>query len=315
MMGLMGTYLAAAMKNIWKARQYGYAHLSRAGLGNQLFSWARCELYCRNNSIPMIAPQWLQPKIGPFLRKERYKRIYYGMFNQDGYITGLRRIYLLYRTAILAEGQDSGGATDQGRSIIIKFSGLGNYYQDIINEHVYIKRRLECITRPAHKEIPAELNSPHIAVHVRRGDITRLPYGQPPPPQARNGGLDDRWYIKAIQDIRDAAGWSIPVVYYSDGWPEELKTLLSLPDTTLAHKASAIADIWRMSRASLIVGTPGSTFSGWAAYLGATPSIWMPLCFRFDLAASGLHTEIFTDYHGQLSDASKQGIERWLNSK
>src|SRR5262245_16094370 len=72
-----------------------HAVLPRAGLGNRLFPWARCVIYAHLHALPVIAPSWVQMKVGPLVRGEIDLRLYHNLFHVNPtHIRGLKRAYL-----------------------------------------------------------------------------------------------------------------------------------------------------------------------------------------------------------------------------
>ena len=75
---------------------YVYPVLGKTGMGNMLFMWAEAFIYSRMNEATMIAPVWCRfSRVGPWLRRERYKRFYGGEITNQGYISGIKRFFLL----------------------------------------------------------------------------------------------------------------------------------------------------------------------------------------------------------------------------
>jgi hypothetical protein len=66
------------------------------------------------------------------------------------------------------------------------------------------------------------------------------------------------------------------VTIFSDGRPNELGALLSLPNVDLAPPAPAIVDMLCMARARVVVTSGISSFSMWAAFLGEALAINYP---------------------------------------
>ena len=63
------------------------ANLPHGGLGSRLFAWANSVVFSYKNNIPLLSPRWYQLKtIGPFLRKEEDKRMYFNLFNKKNAI-------------------------------------------------------------------------------------------------------------------------------------------------------------------------------------------------------------------------------------
>ena len=97
------------------AKTWVHAAVGRTGLGNMLFSWARAEVFSHALSLPMLAPQWVKPKVGPLLRGERDLRYYTSSFSSDGYVTGFNRLaILLFSKRINGEATDFGTFQSRG---------------------------------------------------------------------------------------------------------------------------------------------------------------------------------------------------------
>src|SRR5258705_11167494 len=64
-------------------RSLVHARLPRGGLGNKLLVWARATVFGRLNKLPVITTGWADVKIGPLLRRERFKRYYFGYFRRQ----------------------------------------------------------------------------------------------------------------------------------------------------------------------------------------------------------------------------------------
>jgi hypothetical protein len=68
----------------------------------------------------------------------------------------------------------------------------------------------------------------------------------------------------------------MPAFVVSDGRDEELADLLGEPHVRRAGIGSAIGDILLLSRARVIIGSGGSSFSAWASFLGERPIVTIP---------------------------------------
>ena len=62
----------------------------------------------------------------------------------------------------------------------------------------------------------------------------------------------------------------------SDGQPHELRELLDEPGVELVTPASPISDMLLLSRAEVLIGSGGSSFSAWASFLGGMPTVSHP---------------------------------------
>lgn len=253
---------------------YGYPVLQRAGLGNMLFSWARCVTWCRTNDQPMIAPRWRKIRIGPYLRGEREKRRYHECFTNPGDVGGLRRLALLALGRRVPETALPLEDADGPRPTVVVFEEMRDCYEPLIGHHALIRDEIERMTEPRFLPEDSE-DDPYIGVHVRRGDFL-----EPDDPQvlkqgAHNYRLPVEWYVSAVQNLREEMSFQAPVRVFTDGSREQVSDLLDLPETTISRGARAITDLLSLSRSRVMIGS-GSSFSMWASFLGQVPSVWFP---------------------------------------
>src|SRR5438874_7065079 len=110
-------------------RVYAYASLGRTGLGNMLFPWARCEIFAARHCLPILAPQWTQPKIGPLLRSERDWRFYTGLFDNSSYIHGLQKILLIATARKISEHKAEAPECFGRDWVIVVFRGMERLFQ------------------------------------------------------------------------------------------------------------------------------------------------------------------------------------------
>lgn len=264
------------------ARLYAYAALMRAGLGNRLFPWARSEVFARDQGLRLLAPNWVQAKLGPFLRRERDKRLYLGQFDNSGYVRGLRRLWILKTYDHLLESRIEADPQWRqkaaGRNTLAVFEGMKGWFDPIVHERDYILRRLTQVISPRIRQMLAEAPARlPIVAHVRRGDMSRqYEIGEPFTYQKEAYSFPTYWFRRCIENVRAALGQEAPVLIFSDGWPEQLADLLSMPKVSFASPGPAIHDILLMSRARILITSGNSSFSGWAAFLGGMPSLWYP---------------------------------------
>lgn len=249
----------------------GYADVGRSGLGNMLFPWARCVLWCDQNKMPMVAPLWFRIRVGPYLRRERDKRSYQRYFKPDVQMTGIRRLLALTTLPRLPEPDSPMNSVQ--RSGVVLFRGMGKLFCDLRGHAETIAASLVRITRPQYR--PAPRNEPSIAVHVRLGD-----FSVPSAPSVLQAGhhnyrLPVDWYVGALKTLRARLGELWPAVLFSDGPTSELEPLLREPNVVRASGRHAITDLIAMSRSTVLIAS-GSTFSMWASYLGQVPTIWYP---------------------------------------
>jgi hypothetical protein len=227
----------------------------------------------------MLGPRWFQPRIGPYLRRERDKREYFRLFSNRRYVGGLKREFIL-RTArreLVREDADPAAVAARQTTVFI----FGNALQS--NErrqfhHVYghgprLRQELQAITRRRYQ--PQVLPVPHVALHVRLGDFGRASSRESLKQGASNARLPFEWYADMLLGMRRLLGEELPAVLYSDGADEELGSLLRLPALRRAPRQESVTDLLSIAQASLLIGS-GSGFSLWGAFLGQVPRLCFP---------------------------------------
>ena len=225
----------------------GWLRLSGAGLANCLFVAARAFLLGKQLNASVLSPTWAKFSIGPYLRRESDKRHYIGLFKPCG-ITGWQKLFLII-------------ASKFSSNRVIKVSGLGNYFTDLHADAESVRDYISSLI--SHKILNTVIQSnlkDSVAIHIRLGDYTsknRIPLS---------------WYASIINEIHQIAP-ERKIHIFSDGKPEELADILSLPNTSLAFFGNALADIMAISQCALVVASD-STFSAWGAFLGNKPIVF-----------------------------------------
>ena len=274
----MGTPLAAPQAAPLQSALYGYADVGSYGLAHSLLAWARCRLWCDRHDVPMLAPSWLhiQHRIGPLLRKERDSRQYHRLFHFPGYVTGIRRAWLLSTSSRhCAENIDFVQRPLNGRQGVVVFRNRlvdneETHFREVIGYGIQLRSALTHMTRPEFR--PMQVVAPHIALHVRMGDFLE--------PKSldhlRSGGKNSRlpisWYCNMLVDLRQRIGACVPARVYSDGSDAALEALLALPEVRRSPRQPSVTDLLMLAQASVVISS-GSGFSMWGAFLANAPRI------------------------------------------
>lgn len=228
------------------------------GLANCMFVAARAYIIAQTNHWQLVSPTWFKLSIGPYLRGEKDKRHYLGLFKKQG-ISGLKKCCLLIF------GRKFHKQTNTVKKGVITVNGLGNYFEDLLPHYDLIFSYFIEITRKTIlRKICNEDFSRIIGVHIRLGDY--IPSLRVP--------ID--WYKNLIDQINQTFPDRFNFFIFSDGTDQELIDLLKKENVSRAFLGNALADIWALSRCKLIIGSD-STFSGWGAFLGQVPIIY-PNC-------------------------------------
>jgi hypothetical protein len=258
---------------------YCYADVGRFGLAHSLSAWARCVIWAQKHDVEMLAPIWLRPRIGPYLRRERDKRFYAKLFRKGTATSGLKRARLL----LLAERVAAGQAYPElpiapNKDIIVQFENTPGdnerrFFPLLVGHHDLVRAQLLDITKPQFH--PATGMPAHIAIHVRLGDFSAIPDAATLASGATNVRLPMEWYADRLAALRAQLNADLPAILYSDGSDDALQPLLSIAGVTRAPAQESITDLLAMGQAAALISS-GSGFSLWGAYLGGAPRLCHP---------------------------------------
>lgn len=225
------------------------------GLANCLFVYSRAIILEEKYGYKLINPTWERFGIGQYIRNEKDKRNYFGLFNQDG-INGLRK-YLLLLFGKKTELQNEIKRNSIFPQLLV-VEGLTDYFIPLIPHHQLLRDRILKAAK-CHSTITESDN--FIGIHIRLGDYS----------QDRRTSLD--WYKKQILRIKNVTQNKAEFLLFSDGSDTELKSILEIDKVKKCFAGNALSDIITLSNCSFIIGSD-STFSGWAAFLGQKPVIF-----------------------------------------
>jgi len=243
------------------------------GLGNLMFTWARCLAASQRHGWRMIWPTWQSFKPKNWRVNPYDHRTYSDLFRpNDRYVSGWRKPWYLARYRWISEQQ----ALDEGAppGSVVEFRGMEDKFAPFVEDHELVYGELLKIARPEHLEAFSDPDPAPIGIHVRRGDfVQQASYRDML--DIDNSVLPLAWYIEALQAVRARAGRDVPAYVFSDGTEEELTELLALPAVRRVDYGSGLGDMLGLSRSRLLIAS-GSTFSMWGSYLGQVPTIWHP---------------------------------------
>jgi len=233
-----------------------------AGLGNGLFPWARAELFARGSNVPVLAPQWTRIRIGPYLRREPEKRRYGGFFRSPEHVRGPSRAAISAFARRMREGESESvyaRAKESHWPSVVRFEGIGDLFAPLANEHAFVR-----------------YDGPFIAMHVRRGDLTRQGFTQRALLEVKQF-TPLSWFVAMAHAARRSdSARKRPIVVFTDGSAQEVAELLAVDGVLLHSGPCAITDLWTMTRAAALFASGFSTFGMWASYLGGMPTIYAP---------------------------------------
>ena len=234
--------------------------LGGAGLGNLLFPLSRAYIYSLKFKGVLMPPIWPSLKIGPIIRGEKEKRTYIGMFKPTLSIRlNLGLINLLNRSIKEHDFLLMKPSEQSQKNATVVVAGLRNLFSDLLGYNDQLLAFFLSISSKKVIDLYQNFNSENIGVHIRLGDYNesvRTPL---------------EWYESVILKLQESSKYKhLNFIVFSDGNDDDLKTILCLPNCIRIQKADALADILRLSKCQIIVGS-NSTFSAWSAFLGNKP--------------------------------------------
>jgi len=233
-----------------------------AGLGNLLFPFSRAYIYSRKTNADLLFPIWPSAKIGPFLRFEKEKRSYIDTFKYN-FISRTKLQFKNLANKTISEEVYIANKKhfDSSQKITVEVKGLANFFDEL---HGYNEELLQLFLQVASNKVAQQyrcFDENSIGIHIRLGDYhedARTPIS---------------WYKHTIASLQATKEFeNSKFIIFSDGKDDELEEILNLPNCTRVSNPNALADILRLSKCRLIIGS-NSTFSAWAAFLGKKPFI------------------------------------------
>jgi hypothetical protein len=274
-----------------KSKSYIYPLLPKTGLANMLFVWGRAEVASIIHNMPIIAPQWIKIfRFGPWRRREKDKRYYFGDFVNDKYISGIRRLMLLAFGKRVPEESLFETHYHSLHPSIFVFEGYKEYFNPLLVHGDFLHIRLLEITNPKIVTSIHNCKERFIGVHVRRGDFKHV-----------NQIIPTEWYANTCREIRNHFGHQLKIKIFTDAHRYELGPLLELANSEVVEGKAAIHDLLMLAKSRIIVGTSLSTFSLWASFLGKCLTFWPPV--SPGVYGYGLHTNqhITADWNGKFN--------------
>lgn len=220
----------------------------------------------------MLSPTWAQLAVGPLLRGETDLRHYSDLFRAGSdEVTGPRKLLV----QLGSRKEDEAGnslTTANGRPALKVFAGEQERFFHLNGWHEFLGSELRAITQPRWIKAAEQVKDVAIAMHVRMGDFV----GGEADPENPHRRVPHTWFAESLKAIRKAVGFPVSATIVSDGKESELRELLDQENVTLVRTGSAIGDLFVLASSKVLIGSAGSSFSAWAAFLGQMPSIAHP---------------------------------------
>lgn len=298
---------------------FGVCRFFGSGMGNLLFPWARAMVAAKKDGLVEIWPTWRQVFHSDGLRDAlkgalglyglRGLRDYSRLFSPTGgQIAGLPKLRLMMTRKRVSEEDYSPERLADIEGSIVFFKGERNRFADILTDHSLLRTELLKRCRLDLREVKSFDFSGSISIHVRLGDFQWVGPSEEIKRWVSNVRLPLSWYVEKIAHLRRRLGASAPVYLFSDGKDAELAEILTLPNCRRLGFGNALADLFAMARANVLISS-GSSLNRWAAFLGRPPAIHfrgtLPTRLYYDQPAS----EVESDPGEELPEAFLQAVE------
>lgn len=245
-------------------KTYVLADLNTAGLCNLLLVWSKAFVFAYVNGLPLYVHGWGNIRIGPWIRREKSKRFYGRYFHRNTCHIKHAIICKFNQSALEYEPMLEMMRSSRRKAYIFNtvpnkgdyFLGLREHRERIVSGFLkMLKSQYINNSYARHKK--------HIGLHVRRGDFKIVESSVTPL----------SYFINVVNEIRSIYQSNIPVTIFSDGDESELTDLLDLTNVELYQSGVDITDLITLSKLSIIVPSPGSTFSLWAGFISSADII------------------------------------------
>jgi hypothetical protein len=255
-----------------------------AGLGNELYPWAKAFLASQVLNAEPVHPAW-------GLNQRHYHRDF-GTSRLDWVMQGMARLALpvvrFDEAAYRATGKDdyqdavtvfaAAKGLDRRRHFVFSAEGMWGGFLAIRKARVFVLAEL-LKARGAVQNVHAIMRQAQsgkilIAVHIRRGDFQDL-NGKMDYRGRFNAALPLEWYSATCRSIKRTLGDQVQFLLLTDARPDEVRSFIDefRPLTTFHLQQTSCSDLLLMSFADSIVCSV-SSYSMWGAFLSNAPYIW-----------------------------------------
>lgn len=275
-----------------------YVDFPKAGLGNLMLVWARARIFSYLNNLPMVVASWWGFRKGAWWRNERKKRLYWGYFKENSILerTKIGLLRRTYRTIFDPEVKKLQLSNQPTVYCFREITPDPDLFKDIRPHRDFIRHELESLLQPTIRRKLASIETPAIAVHIRRGDF-----------KIRETLTPVSFFVDGIAFIRRVTARQWPVTVFTDAAPGEIADLLAIKGVKLATENPDIVDILAMAKSRFILLSQSSTFSYWAAFLSDAVVIKPEQDWQNDLRPEEVNRQKF---EGKVNFGDKASLQR-----
>ena len=247
-----------------------YVKFPKIGLGNLLLHWAKGFAFAKKYNLELYKSSWWAFRPGPWLRREKNKRVYWGYLKEDSFIQKISLFFFKLKAEKIYEPSEK---VNSGKNILYifkKFHVDGDYFKEAKPYRDELKQEIYKMLEPRLKKKLEQFDPPEIGIHIRRGDFKLGSYITP-----------NQFFIDVITRIRKECNRNLHVTVFTDAADNELQDIFSLPNVTRAESKADILDILLLSQSKICILSISSTFSLWAGFLSEGivikhPEEWHP---------------------------------------
>ena len=231
----------------------------------------------------MLAPHWVQPRIGPLLRggidlKAYHRQILLmGLFRDaDNYISGAKRLFvesIMNRIDEPDIHEIMRGDQPMIKNRIITFKGDNGRFQYLNGLSDYFLMELRRITAKKWINFVDNFGDVPIGINVRLGNDFIQAQSSSDFYSKEAVKTPVKWFVDSLNIIRECIGAPVKAIVVSDGDNAALESLLNLENVHFLRPGCAISDLLLLAKSKILIRSGGSSFSAWASYLGQMPTI------------------------------------------
>jgi hypothetical protein len=283
------------------------AELPNTGLGNKLFVWAKALVFATLNNADFYCWGWSKISLGPLLRLEKKKRIYFTYFKKAPPSVWLHfriKKYLSKSATFIQDPPLTTVASPENFKFV--FSAIphwSDYFLGLKDHRQLIRSALLKMLKPELLAIYDKQDVPVFSIHVRLGDFKPLPAGTDFK-SVGNTRTPFDYFVKGIRNVRQIIGAPIPVSVFTDGHDHELREILEEANVKIIKGLPDIVDLLLMSKSRILMASASSTFSYWSGFLSDDIVLLHPDHIHQPLRDRETN---FLRYEGPLFDS----IEQW----
>lgn len=224
----IGHQMANWIAGYWFAKQFGllFAHIS--------FSDSRIP-YTKSSWEDFLGFGWGEVRMEELIKEKNYRIVRIPMFGESkeqdmGMIRSIIRSYTNQRVVFLAE-QDQ-------------------FYSDQYGVMEVIQKKFQNAPVEREKLLYEEEEGIHIAIHIRRGDVTENSSN----PNIRMRWLDTDYYVRVLKLLlKKLEERKFQIYIFSQGTKEEFREDFSFPNVHYCLDMTAQNTFWHLTQADILI--------------------------------------------------------------